>query len=507
MTRHVVIVDRRTDFPWPAPNRVVVLARDYVANPAWALKPAMRVVNLCRDYSYLSLGYYGSLLAEARGHRVIPSTEVMLDLHWKRLLRIALPEINELLARTFKPAAEEIGPLTVDVFFGTPDHARLADVARRAFELFRSPILSLDIRRRNGGWEIPSIALKSFHELRPEQERPFLDALDQFTHATWRGRRPAPPGRYAIALLHDPTERFPPSTPRAIRRFQRAGAALGIDVEPITRQDYTRLLEYDALFIRETTALDHHTYRFAKKAESEGMPVIDDPRSILCCTNKIYLAEVMRANGVPTPRTLVLDRRRIQVAAREMGFPLVVKVPDSAFSQGVFKVNDADELRLAAEKVLKESDLVIVQEFVKTDFDWRIGVLDGRPLYACQYFMARKHWQIIKHGRGGRVEAGGFHTISVDDAPTAVVEAAVRAAGLIGDGLYGVDVKETADAIYVIEVNDNPNIDAGVEDAVLKDELYAAIIGSLVHRLETRRCAAPKPGRRSGMRRRATDQA
>ena len=98
-------------------------------------------------------------------------------------------------------------------------------------------------------------------------------------------------------------------------------AQLGCDVELITRADYGRLAEFDALFIRETTALDHHTYRFARKAESEGMPVIDDPRSILKCTNKIYLAELLQANDVPCPRTLILDRRRIGRIERELGFP------------------------------------------------------------------------------------------------------------------------------------------------------------------------------------------
>ena len=52
------------------------------------------------------------------------------------------------------------------------------------------------------------------------------------------------------------------------------------------KKDYLRLAEYDALFIREDTSLDDHTYRFSKKAEKEGMVVIDDPNSILKCTNK-----------------------------------------------------------------------------------------------------------------------------------------------------------------------------------------------------------------------------
>jgi len=36
----------------------------------------------------------------------------------------------------------------------------------------------------------------------------------------------------------------------------------------------------------------------------------------------------------------------------------------------------------------------------------------------------------------------------------------------------------------VIEVNDNPSIDAGVEDIVLKDELYLTVIRSIINRIE-----------------------
>lgn len=497
MPRHIVIVDKAADFPWPAQNRVVVPASDYVADACWAARSPLHVINLCRDYSYLSLGYYGSLLAEARGHKVIPSTEVMLDLHWKRLLRIALPEINDLLKRSFKPRPDEPPNFSVDVFFRVSEDPRLAEVARRAFELFRSPILSLGIRNRNG-WEIGTIAPKPIHQLRPEQHALFLESLDRYTRAQWNSRPPSRPERYAIAVLHDPAEKFSPSNSAALKKFQRAGGPLGVEVELITRHDYTRLLEFDALLIRETTALDHHTYRFAKKAEAEGMPVIDDPRSILRCTNKIYLAEILKANGVATPSTKVVGKRGIVRAGEELGYPLVVKVPDSSFSRGVFKVSGPAELKDATERVLKDSDLAIVQEYVQTDYDWRIGVLDRRPLYACQYFMARNHWQIIKHGRDGRIEAGKFRTVGIDDAPAPVVEAATRAASLIGDGLYGVDVKETAKAPVVMEINDNPNIDAGVEDLVLKDALYTAIIGTLVNRLDARLTTVSTTERRSG---------
>ena len=65
------------------------------------------------------------------------------------------------------------------------------------------------------------------------------------------------------------------------------------------------------------------------------------------------------------------------------------------------------------------------------------------------------------------------------------VAIALKAANLIGNGLYGVDVKESDGQFYIVEVNDNPNLDSGQEDAVLRDELYRRIMESFVRRIES----------------------
>ena len=142
---------------------------------------------------------------------------------------------------------------------------------------------------------------------------------------------------------------MPPSNRAALKRFIKAGRQLGIKVDPIDRDAYTRLGEYDGLFIRETTGIDHHTYQFARKAEQEGMVVIDDPGSILRCTNKIYLAELMQANGVPVPPTaFVFDDSEAQADSliAELGLPMVLKIPDGSFSRGISKVKDKAELQI-----------------------------------------------------------------------------------------------------------------------------------------------------------------
>ena len=142
------------------------------------------------------------------------------------------------------------------------------------------------------------------------------------------------------------------------------------------------------------------------------------------------------------------------------------------------------ELKTLATQWLEDSDLLIAQKYVPTDYDWRIGVLGGEPLFAVQYLMAKKHWQIVNHKASGKPDQGGLKTFTLKDAPSHVVETAVRAARCIGDGLYGVDLKETPDGVYVIEVNDNPNLDHGWEDSGEKDEVWIRLTQWFLERLD-----------------------
>jgi glutathione synthase/RimK-type ligase-like ATP-grasp enzyme len=271
----------------------------------------------------------------------------------------------------------------------------------------------------------------------------------------------------------------------SLKHWSRIAEKMGVEVEPITKKDLAKLANYDALFIRETTTISNHTYRFARRAQQEGMPVIDDPLSMIRCTNKVYLNELMAFNKVPVPPTVMIaGPGDLEQAANVLGFPLVLKIPDSAFSRGVKKASNFEELKALAAKWLEDSDLLIAQKYLPTEFDWRIGVLGGEPLFSVQYLMAKKHWQIVNHERRGKPEEGGFRTFKLRDAPKDVVDVAVKAARCIGDGLYGVDLKETAEGVYVIEVNDNPNLDHGCEDAGEKDDVWTRLTQWFLDRLE-----------------------
>ena len=234
--------------------------------------------------------------------------------------------------------------------------------------------------------------------------------------------------------------------------------------------------------------MNDYTYQFARKAYAEGLVVIDDPWSILRCSNKIYLHERLKINNLNTPETHVLFKGYVNKSIlAEVKYPLILKQPDSAFSLGVVKVLNKEELLEQLNLLFKKSDLVIAQAFLPSDFDWRIGVLDNQPLFACKYYMAKGHWQIYDWKSKDKDPSGEAETIPLTEVPKKVLNTATKAASLMGDGLYGVDLKEINGKVYVIEVNDNPNIDSGIEDKILGKELYEKIMNSFLTRIEMSR--------------------
>ncbi|MBF0175901.1 MAG: RimK family protein [Magnetococcales bacterium] len=493
--RYTIVVDRSPDWKWNPEGFHILTADDFLAQPLVQAKSAGpgRIINLCRDYHYMSGGYYCSLLAEARRQLPMPTMADILDLSGKKLYAFALPELEASLTRILKRLADPPSQdFSLHVFFGHVDDARFRILGDKLFDTFRFPLIKIRIRRKTKRWAITSIRPLGLHQVYTAQRAFFETSLRSYTRAPARPKANRVPELYNLAILHDPHEALPPSNPKALERFIRVSRALRMEVELITRKDYHRIPEFDALFIRETTGLNHHTFHFARKAEQEGLPVIDDTSSIIRCANKIFLFELLSSHGLPTPKSMSLDRfffnlERITAMEEWLGYPMVLKVPDGSFSRGIHKANNRTELEEHAARLFVESRLILAQEYMYTAFDWRIGILNGRPLFASQYHMSRNHWQIYRHRPDGSVAGGGFRTMPVEEAPADVVETARRAATLLGTGLYGVDLKHNNRGVHVIEVNDNPNIDHGIEDKAIKDLLYTRILKEFIERIEAGR--------------------
>lgn len=464
------------------PVLLVISFQRYLTDYPKLNEPKTRVINLCDTAHYLSKGYYCSLLAEARQHKVLPSVKTVNDLrdsgkdHADKLLFGAglADDLND-------------SPKELLVFFSWVEDERYQKLARKIFEIYPAPILKISLRRENNNI-LFRVKHCAFVELNSAERQLFIQRLEIFTTKTWRMTFSKKQHRWDMAILVNPNERNPPSNKEAISRFIRAAAKVGIHAETVTAQNMQQLSQFDALFIRETTAIDHHTYRMAIRAEQEGLVVMDDPTSILRCCNKVFLHDAFTYNKVPSLRTHVVTGATsddIDAIENAFAYPMVLKLPQGSFSKGVFKIDSREQLISKLNELFVTTALVLVQEFLYTDFDWRIGVLNGRAIYACRYHMAPNHWQIYNHARRENL-CGAYKTLPTFEVPRAVLGAAVKAANVIGKGLYGVDIKQKGHQVYVIEVNDNPNLDHPVEDAYLGNELYMLIMSEFARRLEQR---------------------
>lgn len=492
----LIVVNNPRDWPLATPGVEVVSARSYISeNRSTALRGA-KIFNLCKSYRYQSLGYYVSLLAEARGHRPLPSITTIQDLKSLSMMRFAADDLDELIQESLSRLHAE--SFTLSIYFGRNMAHRHDRLALRLFNMFPAPMLRAQFQHEGGKWSMQSVAPIPASDIPPEH----LDFVVQAAKTYFSGRRRSAPrravARYDLAILHNPDEASPPSGTRTLPKFIRAAKRVGIAAEVIGKDDYGRLAEFDALFIRETTAVNHHTYRFSRRAAAEGLVVIDDPESIVRCSNKVFLAEALEQNHIRAPRTLIVHKDNIEDIPLYVGFPCVLKQPDSAFSMGVSRVSEPERLEPTVLELLSRSDLVIAQEFLPSSFDWRVGVLDGKALFVAKYHMVRGHWQIAQTDKQGERQFGRVEAVALEDAPRYVVNAGVRAAAEFGNGLYGVDVKQIGKRAFVIEVNDNPNLDAGFEDAVLGDELYDRLMGVFLERIQKLREGPRSSASRAG---------
>lgn len=115
-------------------------------------------------------------------------------------------------------------------------------------------------------------------------------------------------------------------------------------------------------------------------------------------TDKAYAAHFLRSFGYNTPREQTFfsedQCKRMRVDhprntesacqyASELGFPVIAKPNDLSQGKLVTKVHGEEDLRKTATKIFAETNVMLVQEFVR-GADYRVTVLDGDILSAYQ---------------------------------------------------------------------------------------------------------------------------
>lgn len=478
----ILVVNQPEKWNVALENVSIVATKDYLTDPKFAKIKKARIFNLSKNYSYQSKGYYVSLLAEARGHLAIPTVKNLVDLREPKLVKIISEEFDDVIQKSLKSLKSR--EFVLSIYFGQNVAQKYKELSALFFRHFQIPFLQVRFTFTTK-WNIKNIKALSESEIpRDHLESVYYFSTEYFAKKRYDTVKPQK-YEYDLAILVQKDDPAPPSNPKALKKFIEVAEKLNFYVEFISPKELSRLSTFDALFIRQSTQVDNEAYAFARKAQQEDIAIIDYPDAILKCCNKVFMAEALENASIATPKTMILHKDNIGKAVEILGLPIVLKSPDSTFSFGVKKAKSQKEYEELVTSMLKKSELIIAQQFMPSDYDWRIGVLDGKAFYACRYYMAKGHWQIYnwdakkKHDQDGNAD-----TMALEEVPEKVVDLALRAAKLMGDGLYGIDIKEINGEAVVIEINDNPNIDFGVEDGFYGEQVYQLIIEALKSRLD-----------------------
>ncbi len=264
----------------------------------------------------------------------------------------------------------------------------------------------------------------------------------------------------------------------ALTNFRIAAFELGHQLDFLFRNELKYISNYDAVFIRALTDPLNTSYVVVRMAEMNGIKVIDQSESIRICCDKVNMYKRLIDNNIPMPQTVFLNANEItKEIAKELfdtlGIPLVLKAPNSSFSAYVEKVTSVDEFLKVGKKFLRRADRLVVQQYFPSSFDWRVITLDGKALACVKYVFAEKTWRLMDRSEDGQMAS--VVGIKLDEADSKLLKVAIDAANAIGNSLYGIDLKEVDGEYYVIEVNDNPNIDADNEDQ-FSPNIYKNII-------------------------------
>ncbi len=141
----LIVTSNPDDWPFEIPGVDKIDAWNYLTSPDAADSSgsrSTRVFNLCRSYRYQSLGYYVSLLAEARGHKPLPGVITVQDLKTRSVSRLIPDDVDEMIQQNLASLTSD--EFTLSVYFGRNLAKRYDRLALHLFNLFPVPLMKFE---------------------------------------------------------------------------------------------------------------------------------------------------------------------------------------------------------------------------------------------------------------------------------------------------------------------------------------------------------------------------
>ena len=235
----------------------------------------------------------------------------------------------------------------------------------------------------------------------------------------------------------------------------------GIDENSVSIHDYYNNNKTLKIFPKNTTAfvrgsavMTNAGQGLVKVLELAGAKMINDSEAMDLCRNKYLTSIILKQNNIPIPRTtLINDESDVSLAHNAIGgkFPVILKTISGAEGIGVSKIESFDSLKSVLQSMWKHEAEMVMQEYMKIDFDVRTIVFDGEVVGSLKRLKGKKDFRT-------NVSLGNTSKpYKLDDEETRIILDAARASQC---RLAGVDHIVTSDGIKVLEVNGSPGFNA-----------------------------------------------
>lgn len=218
-----------------------------------------------------------------------------------------------------------------------------------------------------------------------------------------------------------------------------------------------------------------------------GVPVLNSSEAIARSRDKLRCLQHLSRSGLDIPRTVMAhDRSNVRKLVDEVGgLPVIIKLIRGTQGVGVMIAHTVQEVQTIVDTFWSLDQEIVLQEFVAESEgkDVRALVVGSQVVGAMRRQAKKGEFRsnIHRGGEGRPIEL-----------PPSYVEAAVRAARLIGLEVAGVDMLEGREGPRLMELNSSPGFE-GLEGAT-KQDIAGAIIEHALAYAQAR--AAERAGRR-----------
>lgn len=207
----------------------------------------------------------------------------------------------------------------------------------------------------------------------------------------------------------------------------------------------------DSVIPRIGRSLTDFGYTIIRQYEMLGVPTTLSSHGLINARNKFRALQTLSIYGIPIPTTWLLASRVTPMIIKEMDFPVVLKLLSGTQGIGVIRVRDKRDAIPIIDALDELGQIICIQKFLENPGeDIRAFIVDKEVVAAMKRIAPTDDWRANIHA-GGR---GVSYKLTPEEE-----RMAIKAAEALDVGVAGVDMIQTDDGAYIIEVNVSPGFE------------------------------------------------